>query len=565
MSQPDPRDETAGGIRNYIGVALLVLAFCVSLVVSVVNTLRVERPDKTVIRIAHWQLERGYREAMQQIIDEYEKLHPGVKIEQMGVAERVYNQWINTHLISGTAPDICEMGHSNMLTKDEYTVKYFLPLSNIITQPNPYNKGTDLEGVPWKETLLDGMRGGFREGLQEYYGVPTTLISMRLFYNKRLLKAATGSDEAPKSFGEWMKQCEQIRAYAKANDPRILPIVSCYKTDDMQGTYTVAFTSAAMEQALDLDLNGDITALETYIGYRSGKVSMDDPGVVATYETVRKIGEQMQQGFSSMDRQQAQYKFVNELAGFMFTGSWDTKGTYSQAATRGFDVGVCEVPLPAPGEQYGDLVRGRRNEAGASGSCAYGLYKRGKNIDQATDFLMFITSRMGNEKFNHAAQWPPLARGAEPLEVMIPFQPNPVGYNANIKLSFGSGVGQVLNGQTLNYLQGDIPYDEFKKSYNEVIADPRRGGDWAWWFEYDTLRRDLRNKERVLAQDATLELIYPGTRDQARYRRALLQQVIRNNAMDSLWLFRTKRKDKDGNPLDPTKVWSDYDFQKVFP
>lgn len=556
-------DESAGGIRNYIGVALLVLAFCVSLVVSVINTLRVERPSNTVIRISHWQLERGYREAMQKIIDEYEALHPGVEIEQMGVAERVYSQWINTHLISGTAPDICEMGHSNMLTKDEYTVKYFLPLSTYITRPNPYNDGTDLEGVPWKETLLDGMRGGFREGLQEYYGVPTTLISMRLFYNKRLLKAATGSDQPPKSFGEWMQQCEQIKAYAREkNDRRILPIVSCYGTNDMQGALTVAYTSV-MEKDLDLDLNGIISEMETYIGYRRGLVSMDDSRVVAIFQTVRKIGEQMQQGFSSMDRQQAQYKFVNELAGFLFTGSWDAKGTYSQAEKQGFEVGVFELPLPAPGEEFGDLVRGRRNEASASGACSYGIYKGSKNIEQALDFLMFITSRMGNEKFNHAAQWPPLARGSKPLEMMVPFQPNPIGYNAGIKLPYGSRVGQEFNGQQLNYLQGDIPFSEFKASYNKVITDPRRGGDWAWWFEYDTLRRDVRNKERVLAQDATLDLISPGSRDQARYRRALLQQVTRNNAMDSLWLFRTTRKDDQGNALNPYNVWSE--LQPVFP
>ncbi len=557
MSSPkDSNEEKKGFNSQYIGLFLLVAAFVVSLVVATINTYRVDAPNRNVIRIAHWQLERGYREAMQAVIEEYQKLHPGVEIEQMPVTERVYAQWLNTHLISGTAPDLCELGMSNLATKDEYTVKYFLPLSGVITQVNPYNADNEMRDTPWKETLIDGMRGGFREGLQEYYGVPTTMLSMRLFYNKDLLKAATGSDAAPQTFGEWMSQCEALRAYGKKIGKKVVPFASSYKMNTIQPTLDVAFTSS-YETELDIDLNGEISQLEAYIGFRQGKVTLNDPSIQALYTSVKKIGDQMQRGFSAMDRQEAQYKFVNGLAGFTYTGSWDVSGIFSQAQAKGFEVGICQLPIPAASEPNGNLVRGRANEASSNGAGNYGVYKKSKKIDQAIDFLMFLTSRRGNEQLNKKAEWPPVTIGAEASELMKPFQLDPRGYYARVSLNYGSRVLLVADSNLINYYQGDAPFSDFEQAFQEVIVDPNRGGDWAWWYEYDQRRRDTRNKERLLAQDNTLELIHPGTRDPERNRRAILQQVTRNNAMDYLWLFRTYRQG------DPTQAWSQ--FQPVFP
>lgn len=544
----DGRSEQGGFDSNWIGIGLLVAAFVVSAVVATVNTLRIERPSKTVIRIAHWQLERGYREAMQKVIDEYEKLHPDVKVEQMPVTERVYPQWLNTHLIAGTAPDLCELGMARLTNREESTVRYFLPLSGYITRTNPYNRGTDLENVPWKETLADGMRGGFREGLQEYYGIPTTIVSMRLYYNRDLLREVTGSDAPPQSFGHWMRQCELVREHARATGQRILPIVSCYSMGPIQQKYEVAFT-ARYEQALDLDLNGDVSEIESYIGLRKGVVTLDSPSVQAMFQLLRRIGEQMQQGFSAMDRQEAQFKFANGQAAFMFTGSWDASGTVSQAAKKGFSVGICDLPLPAPGEEFAEHVLGRANEANTAGASTFGLHRGSRHVEQAIDFLMFLTSRSGNELMNRESEWPPLTLGARPSSLMEPFMPDPRGYNTRVSLGIGSRVRQVFESKIVNFYQGDDPFSVFRDAYNAVIVDPNRGGDWAWWNEYDQRRRDIRNKERVLAQDAALELISPGSRDPVRYRRALLQQVSRNNAMDYLWLFREQRQ------LEPQDAW----------
>lgn len=554
MSEPtssDPRDESSSRINgNVVGIIFLIVAFSVSLVISVKNTLSVERPTKPVLRIAHWQLEAGYRDALQAVIDDYKKLHPELDVVQMPVTEALYKQWINTQLISGTAPDICEMGQSDLLSKDEGTVRYFMPLSGEISKVNPYNKGTDLENTPWKETLLDGMRGGFREGLQDYYGISTTYTSMRMFYNKPLLTKAvdfynstnptpTAIDGPPHTFGQWMTQCQALKAYAAAKDPSVLPVVSCYGVFGIQGKFEPAFT-ASLANDCDFDLDGITTELEGYIAYKRGWVDLQTPQIKAIYETTRQVGDQMQQGFSGMDRQTAQFRFVNGQAGFLWTGSWDAKGTDVQAKSKGFEIGIFPVPNPGPGEPNSQFIVGNAGET-IAGAGSYGIAKSSKRIDQALDFLRFISSRAENEKFNAVAEWPPLTIGAKPSELMKPFTPDLRGLNSRLTLSFGTRVTQTANAQLLNYYQGDDTFESFAKSFKDVIDDPDRGGDWAWWFLFDQRQSDERNAERVLAQAQTLELLDPGSGDVKRYRRALLQEIVKANGQDYLYLFKKYR------------------------
>src|SRR5207253_9887425 len=126
-------------------------------------------PRQITIRFAHWQLENGPRDAFEKIAAEYSKLHPGISVEQLPIPERIYPNWFITQLVGGMAPDLIQIGKGS---NDERLTRFFTPLSDLASSPNPYNKGTDLEGVPMRETLFDGMEGGFVQNLIEFYAVP---------------------------------------------------------------------------------------------------------------------------------------------------------------------------------------------------------------------------------------------------------------------------------------------------------------------------------------------------------------------------------------------------------
>ena len=85
-------------------------------VVCIVHVVRVsfqggEPGDhRKVVRIGHYMLQSGLRDALQDVIGEYERRHPEVHLVQVPVPERVYLQFLRTQLVAGTAPDILQIG-----------------------------------------------------------------------------------------------------------------------------------------------------------------------------------------------------------------------------------------------------------------------------------------------------------------------------------------------------------------------------------------------------------------------------------------------------------------------
>jgi raffinose/stachyose/melibiose transport system substrate-binding protein len=138
-----------------------------------------------VLRIGHWQLEAGVREAINVMAAKYHELHPNVTIIQDAVPESTYGQWMTTQLMGDTAPDMLEVGNGlpyNVLLG--YYSRYFLPMTTVVNQPNPYNQGTEFESVPWRNTCKDAMRAVYIEELQEYMTIPMSQFGIRIFYNK---------------------------------------------------------------------------------------------------------------------------------------------------------------------------------------------------------------------------------------------------------------------------------------------------------------------------------------------------------------------------------------------
>ena len=113
---------------------------------------------RTVIRFAHWQIETGPRKAFDAMIKRFEELNPQVRVEQVDVPGRFYKQWLRTQLIGGMAPDIVEFGH--LFDADDIYPRFLEPISDYMEVPNPYNRGTPLEGVRWRDTFLDGLNTG---------------------------------------------------------------------------------------------------------------------------------------------------------------------------------------------------------------------------------------------------------------------------------------------------------------------------------------------------------------------------------------------------------------------
>lgn len=427
-------------ILNTIGFSLLGLCFALSLGRILTNSLRQPTPTTggptATIRIAHWQLESGVREAFDAIAAEYSRLHPGVRIVQIPIPERIYTNWLITQLVGGTAPDLIQVGFG---ITDERLARYFVPLGDLANSPNPYNAGTDLEHLPMRDTFFDGMLGGFNANLLEYYAVPLSAHSIRMYYNLDLLREITDSENLPATFDELMELCARARAYARARQIPFVPIAgSKYNSPQIMNTL---FSSQTQRMVEDLNPPG-------YFGgehplrarqFLSGKWDLNHPSYRSGLALLREVGQEMQPGFMQLLRDDAMLLFVQGRSLMISSGSWDATSIRAQARFR---IGVAPIPLPSTQHpRYGAHTLGSLTEAGDNASVGFGLTRLSNHPEIARDFLRFLASRRINQLWADTSGWIPSVLGVQPNESVTPFLPKTEGALGGIFPGIEAGHG----------------------------------------------------------------------------------------------------------------------------
>ncbi|MFZ9683603.1 MAG: carbohydrate ABC transporter substrate-binding protein, partial [Cephaloticoccus sp.] len=143
--------------RQIAGILLALAAYGVAAYIVLTRPGTVLSDDgRVTIRIAHWQIEEGPPAAMDALIERYEELNPHINVEQVMVPGNVYKQWLRTQLIGGESADIIEFG-SFIGGVSDIPPRFFDPISSYLEESNPYNVGTPLEGVRWRDTFVDGL------------------------------------------------------------------------------------------------------------------------------------------------------------------------------------------------------------------------------------------------------------------------------------------------------------------------------------------------------------------------------------------------------------------------
>lgn len=381
--------------RNRLAVIILAVVFAGSAWHVGVRLFRRANPDLVEIQIGHWLLHTGMREAFAAAIDGYQKLHPNVRITQIPVPVRSYAAWSRTRLAGETAPDI-----TGMLTLNEELIsRNFLPLTPWLDQPNPYNAGTDLEGMPWRDTFIDGLSAmaNLSPTSGEVCGVTLQLNSVRLFYNRELLREITGSDKPPADFAELQQIGRQIMDYASRTGRRLVPIAGC-------GPYTRQLFNTLLPsqtQRLTLTLsptrNLRVTALELAGLMLDGRVNYDTPEIRSTLNLMRDVSALLTPGFTQQQRDEAIHAYLQQNAVMLFAGSWD----YAVLAQDGaFTTGMLPLPLPSPDDpEYGRFTLGPVSEAAGYPEAMLGVVRNSKHQDVALDFLHYLTSRKTAAEF----------------------------------------------------------------------------------------------------------------------------------------------------------------------
>ncbi|MBN1865423.1 MAG: extracellular solute-binding protein [Victivallales bacterium] len=342
---------------NFVGLLILLICY----VGAIYNVFQVKKDEmilgKTVIRIAHWQIEAGITDALDRMIELYEAKHPNVKVIQLPVPERAYGQWAVTQLIGRTAPELIELG---MFDVKAYLGRFFVPITAEVSAPNPYNaENPELKDVPWKDTFTDGLQNCYIPELLDYYAVGFSQFTVRLYYNKTLFKRILGTDEPPENLAQFFSYCDRIQEYVKQrneeienynqrNTPKKTPLViypissSKYQVSVFRSRYSSSLTA---DRCLELDTNydGNVSEIERLAAIMTGDLTFDDRKLRAGNEVVKDLTKYFNPGFMSAGREDAGFAFVQGRAAIITSGSWDAGSYIKQVKDQPFGDIIIEV------------------------------------------------------------------------------------------------------------------------------------------------------------------------------------------------------------------------------
>lgn len=458
------RDDTPGPsrLRNAVGLAILAAAFLWAAVHVTYQAFWTAGDvtvtgDRRIIRFAHWQLEGGIVPALHEACRLYESVRPDVDVQQIEVPERAYRQWVRTQLVGRTAPDLIEVWGPGNPAWDNLIVRYFVPVTERIDEPNPYNAadmdrrlaelvGQDphrlddiggLQGVPWRDTYIDNMEGGWYDRLQDYYGMPMSVFTMRVFANLDILEKAagdllprdpdSGALQGPPDLGTFFEVCRRITEYGKTQPEPILPIAgSDYVANIFRDRYSQMGTWKLLEPQ-DLDEGGSASMGERFLAFATGQIDLEtDPCIADTHKLLYEISRHFNPGFMNAKREDSVFMFAQGRAAMMATGSWEA-GTLHKQVEGMFGILIFDFPTPAPGQRYSNIIEHRISEAGIRAGFPLALTKFTKHPDLAVDFLHFLTSRRINEWLNQQFRWFPAVRGARMDPLLQAFEPKVEG------------------------------------------------------------------------------------------------------------------------------------------
>jgi raffinose/stachyose/melibiose transport system substrate-binding protein len=354
-------------------------------------------------------------------------------------------------------------------------------LTEAVDAPNPYNAGTALAELPWRETFFDGLAAppAFQARLQEIYGVPNSLFTFRLYYNADLYRRVFGAKPTPDTYEGLIATLEAARAWTAGQSESFVPIIGArfgppFMIDPL---FDNLFTSQTQRLTRELNVSRHLLSdfREQSLSYLRGEWDLESPAIRSGMELMAEVGRYVAPGFVQMRREDSLLQFAQGRALFLVSGSWDVDSIRLLAP---FELGVMALPVPdARQERFAPFSFGPISEAATYGAAALGLTRGSKHPDVALDFLRFLTSAEENRALAERANWLPAVVGVEPRPEMVPFMPLQGGYAKGMVLHYGPETQRVWDRHLHLLFAHGRTVDDFVKA----LAD-----------EYDVaLRTDL--------------------------------------------------------------------------
>lgn len=460
-------------LREQSALIIIGVAFVLSCV-SILKFRGHESPRGAItLRLAHWQLETSVREGIDELAADYRReVNSNVYVVQEAIPESVYAQWVCSQLMGGTGPDLMETGGGGVppYTWLSFYSRYFVPFTKEVMRPNPYNKGTDLEGQPLNTTYYDNMLAGYVEEQQEYMGFPLSQFVVRMFYNRDLLKKLTGLSEAPTNYRAFLAACETIRQHKDKSGRPFIPFAFSATHQGLLESNLWDLPTYGALRRCDFNRDGWAGNDEIFIAIKSGLLDMHTPNFMKKYQMISDMLPYFPPGFTGLGRDEAVFFFAQERSVFIAAGTWDARSLQDQAMGK-FTIGLMDFPIPDQKDPvFGTYIEGPKFDRPAVGF-RFGLTRTSKHKEAAMDFLYYLASRKKNEKLNRIIGWIPAIKGAKMVDFLEGFAPHLTGVYGAFNFNMGGETGIKWTQVFSLFLTGRITEEEMIKDFEPFYLD----------------------------------------------------------------------------------------------
>lgn len=345
-------------------------------------------------------------------IEEFEAIHPNIKIEPDFIQNASYMAGIKIRLLGGVPLDVF----------DTWSPSLFQEFRKL--NPNIY---LDLTGSTFLNDFVPNVLQPVTVN-GKAYGVPEVMHSDGLLYNKRIF-ARLGLS-VPQTWSEFINVCEQLKQAG------IIPVAM----DSYWSTAQFFWGSIMTSNGADGEWTKKL---------ENGQISVRNSIFV---DAISKQKEIINRGFvpsnwSSMKHEQSKDLFGQEKAAMMITGTWDIPSVLE----RDKNLGIGFMMVPGENKAVPNINIGTYRVISA----------KTKHPEEAKAFVAFMSSKVTQEKLAEGARAVPSIAGAKvdnPISKEIATyvtRPDAILYwphtvsTESLQVKIQEGVNHYLAGQSL--------------------------------------------------------------------------------------------------------------------
>jgi ABC-type glycerol-3-phosphate transport system substrate-binding protein len=319
-----------------------------------------------------------------------------------------YSQWVQAQFAAGTEPDA--------LFNAVDPLTYFrngklADLTEYYNLPNKYN------GEIWKDTFREGALENCidKENGNKYFAIPTTSVTVCLFYNKDLMQQFNIDETSLSTWSAVLGACQTVTNSGQNVVPFAVMNSMSWNLGWIHDNFMEElWINSGIVESLDvINPNGELENNEVVLGLKSRKIKYTDERFVAYFDFIRKLSGHFNKDFNSISWEY-EGLFNNGTALMFLDGSWYP----NQVLTNNIKVNYGTAAMP-----YVDnaIYAGARNEpvryAIGPGEVGNPISMKAKDegrIDACIDFYQYLTdAATGAKLFVEKTMFIPTINGVQ--------------------------------------------------------------------------------------------------------------------------------------------------------